>query len=67
MVRSGPAVHPSLASDAVKDYVMATPRAKREQMMDFVRGGISHDEGMDDIIPYYHGTPNGYAFNRNKS
>jgi len=65
MVRSGPAIHPSLASDAVKDYVMATPRAKREQMMDFVRGGISHNEGMDDIIPYYHGTPNGYAFNRN--
>lgn len=64
MVRSGPAIHPSLAADSVRDYVMASPRAKHEQMMDFVRDGISHNKDDNDIIPYYHGTPNGFAFNR---
>lgn len=62
VVRSGPAIHPDFAADAVSDYIMASPRAKREKMLEFVENGLSRSG--DEVVPFYHGTPNGYAFNR---
>ncbi len=64
LVRSGPAIHPELASDAVSDYIMASPRGKRDKIVNFVEDGLSINSDSGELIPFYHGTPNGYAFNR---
>jgi len=62
--RSGPAIHPSYAADAVSDYIMSSPRGKQDKIKHFVEDGLSYDAESGDLIPFYHGTPNGYAFNR---
>lgn len=64
VVRSGPAIHPDFAADAVSDYIMSSPRAKRDKILAFAEDGLSVDGNTGDLIPFYHGTPNGYAFNR---
>ena len=61
VVRSGPAIHPDFAADAVSDYIMASPRAKREKMLEFVENGLS--EVGTEVVRSSR-TPNGYAFNR---
>jgi hypothetical protein len=65
ITRSRPAVHPKLAADAARDSLMSSPKSRLNKIRTFVASGISHDPVNDTFIPFYHGTPNGYAFRRN--
>lgn len=61
---SGPSVHPSLAADAVSDSIMGSPRARLSKIRNYIGDGLSYNKSNDTFVPFYHGTPNGYAFNR---
>ena len=57
------ALHPSLAASATFDNFASSPRPRMNKIMEYVGNGVSNG-GNDRVIPYYHGTPNGYAFNK---
>lgn len=57
------ALHPSLAAAATFDSYASSPRPRMEKINKFVGNGISNG-GNDRIVPFYHGTPNGYAFKK---
>ena len=57
------ALHPSLAAAATFDNFNSSPRPRMNKIKEFVSNGVSNG-GHDRIIPFYHGTPNGYAFNK---
>lgn len=57
------ALHPSLAAAATYDNFASSPRPRMNKIQEFIGNGISNG-GNDRVIPYYHGTPNGYAFNK---
>ena len=63
--RSVPAVHPKMAADSVRDSIMSSPKSRLNKIRTFVSNGLSYDKTNDTFVPFYHGTPNGYAFNRN--
>lgn len=64
LASDAPAIHPSHAADVVGDFLAASPRNYKEKARAFVGDGLSYDAARDKLIPFYHGTPNGYAFNR---
>tara|TARA_B110000046_G_scaffold10626_1_gene10632 strand:+ start:33483 stop:43205 length:9723 start_codon:yes stop_codon:yes gene_type:complete len=57
------ALHPSIAAAATFDSFSSSPRPRMDNITKFVSTGISNG-GNDRVIPFYHGTPNGYAFNK---
>ena len=60
------ALHPSIAASATFDSFSSSPRPRMAKIKDFVGNGISNG-GNDRVIPFYHGTPNGYAFKKGDS
>jgi hypothetical protein len=57
------ALHPSLAAAAAHDSFASSPRPRMNKIQEFVGSGVSNG-GNDRVIPFFHGTPNGYAFNK---
>ena len=64
IAKSGPALHPSTATNAVNDLVLSSPEWRLEKIKEFTGNGLGYNPKVDSIITFYHGTPNGYAFNR---
>lgn len=64
LTKAQAAIHPNIAANAVADSVMSSQRGRLAKITDFVANGLSSDGSGDRFIPFYHGTPNGYAFNR---
>ena len=60
------ALHPSIAAAATFDSFSSSPRPRMDKITQFVGNGISNG-GNDRVIPFYHGTPNGYAFKKGDS
>jgi hypothetical protein len=58
---NGPLLSPHLAQDAVTDSIMSSPAARLQKIRSYVGDGLSYDASSDTFIPYYHGTPRGYA------
>ncbi|NCW67104.1 MAG: hypothetical protein EBV86_00840, partial [Marivivens sp.] len=67
VLRRNKAVHSSYAADAVSDHIYNSPQARLDKIRQFVGRGISFDEETGSFIEYYHGTPNGWAFNKDKN
>ena len=64
ITKSQAAIHPDVAASAVRDSVAFSQRGRLAKITDFVGNGLSSDGSGDRFIPFFHGTPNGYAFNR---
>jgi hypothetical protein len=64
---NGPLMSPHLAQDAVTDSIMSSPAARLQKIRSYVGDGLSYDASSDTFIPYYHGTPRGYALRQEDS
>ena len=62
-VRDG-AVSAQYATDAVADYIMSSPKSRLAKIEEFVGNGLSRSEEYGSLVEWYHGTPAGYAFNK---
>ena len=67
LTRTQPAIHPKIAADAVYDNIMSSPTSRMKKIKNFIAKGVGYNPKEDMPVTFYHGTPSGYVFDRNKN